>query len=474
METFKRFTPTKKVFLYFYSKTSDNKYQYIFIRNFLSKDKYGIISSESTLIDNHPLFTSARVLTNSFYKLLLGDNLSKIINGEITDISSLFLPNDKPLPHLKLWADPVMNYWLDKLSEQIIQYDDIDNIKIFFIELPLLDIKKLNSILQKNNYKYSFEYFTNETLLKELLDSESLNILSLLDLNKITEHIKSTEEFLKTNKGDLYIILACKKYGKNEKGFFHFPSLFKGIYRRNREDWRYLLVSKNEYPDEETLKKTRCLIIPGSELSVHDDLDFLRKTEKYMADLTKEIEENGKYPNLKILGICFGLEIIMSGLGAELDKNEWSAKARFGPEIINLKDEFWKLEYVIKSGIPKRKSLVIAEAHSEQIIKYPPQEKNYFTTIGSSDACECEISIDKKGQILMLQGHPEYSPGLSISRSVDMIMEFSGYKKEDINEESMKKFSEEYMNKEENKSSNFNEWRAICDSFMRYKNLVHK
>ena len=28
-------------------------------------------------------------------------------------------------------------------------------------------------------------------------------------------------------------------------------------------------------------------------------------------------------------------------------------------------------------------------------------------------------------------------------------------------------FEEDYFNKEENKKSNFNEWRAICDSFMR-------
>jgi len=180
-----------------------------------------------------------------------------------------------------------------------------------------------------------------------------------------------------------------------------------------------------------------------------------------------DIEEKGKYPNLKILGICFGLEIIMNGLGAELNKNSWDKKARFGPEIINLKDEFWNLDFVKKSGVEKRKNLIIAEAHSEQIIKYPPEDKNYFKTIGSSDACECEVVIDKKEKIFMLQGHPEYSPGLSMSRSLPMIMEFSGYKKEDINEESMNKFEEEFMNKEDNKNSTFNEWRAICDSFMR-------
>ena len=245
--------------------------------------------------------------------------------------------------------------------------------------------------------------------------------------------------------------------------------MIKGIYRRNKEDWRYYLTSKNEFPDKDTLNKAKCIIVPGSELSVHDNLKFLRKTEKYFANLIQEIEEKGKYPNLKILGICFGLEIILSGFGAELNKSNWDANSRFGPEIINLKDEFWELDYVKKSGVEKRKSLIISEAHSEQIIKYPPKNKNYFKTVGSSDVCECEVSIDKKGQVLMIQGHPEYSPGLYIGSSIDMIMEFSGYKKENINEKSMKNFEEDYMNKEENKNANFNEWRAICDSFLRYK-----
>ena len=129
MKTFKRYTPTKKVFLYFYSKVSNNKYQYLFILNFLSKSKYSIISSDCSLKDNSPLFAISRTLTNSFYKLLNKDNLSKILKGKIKDIYSLSFLNYKSLPYLKLWVDPMMNYWLDKFSEQIIQY--VDNSKYF-------------------------------------------------------------------------------------------------------------------------------------------------------------------------------------------------------------------------------------------------------------------------------------------------------------------------------------------------------
>ena len=271
-------TQTKKIFLYFYSKTSDNNYKYLYIQNFLSQNKYGIISSDVTLKDNNSLYCLARVLTNSFYKIFYKDNLLKLLKGEINDISSLLLPNNKELSYDDLWTDTVMKFWLDKLSEQIIQYDDIDNVKIFFIKIPLIDTEKLNSLLKKINYKFSFKYFSNDTISEANLDKESTNILSKLNLQQASTHIKSTEDFYKENKGDLYIILACKVAGENEKGFFHFPSLFKGIYRRNKEDWRYLLVSKNEFPDDKMLKKAKCIIIPGSDLSVHDNIAFLRKT----------------------------------------------------------------------------------------------------------------------------------------------------------------------------------------------------
>ena len=80
------------------------------------------------------------------------------------------------------------------------------------------------------------------------------------------------------------------------------------------------------------LKRAKCIIVPGSELSVHDNLEFLRKTEKYFYNLIKDIEEKGKYPQLKILGICFGLEIIMNGFGAKLNKSKWGNESRYGTE----------------------------------------------------------------------------------------------------------------------------------------------
>ena len=136
----KTYTPTKKVYLYFYSKTSQNEYKFLFIKNFLEKEKYDLITTEVDLKDNHSLFALGRILTNSFYNII--PNIQKISSEEIKDISEFLLPNNKTLTHFELWFDPVMNYWLDKLSLPTIQYDDIDYTKIFFIEIPFL-IRKI-------------------------------------------------------------------------------------------------------------------------------------------------------------------------------------------------------------------------------------------------------------------------------------------------------------------------------------------
>ena len=47
---------------------------------------------------------------------------------------------------------------------------------------------------------------------------------------------------MKNDNCDYYIILACKKQGDDQVGFFNFPALFQGIYRKNTEKWVYLVA----------------------------------------------------------------------------------------------------------------------------------------------------------------------------------------------------------------------------------------
>ena len=65
------------------------------------------------------------------------------------------------------------------------------------------------------------------------------------------------------------------------------------------------MLSSRELPNEKLLSESKCLIIPGSDLSVHNKLDFLRETEKFLKELIEDMLLKGKYQNLKIFGNLF-------------------------------------------------------------------------------------------------------------------------------------------------------------------------
>ena len=170
-----------------------------------------------------------------------------------------------------------------------------------------------------------------------------------------------------------YIILSLKTPGKEQNGFFHFPALFHSLYRKNSEEWKYINVSTDGLPSEELLSKTKAILIPGSNLSVYNDYDFLRKTEAFLKNLIEEILFNKKYPNLKLLGICFGMQIIVNALGGSIKK--MAGEHRGKPEDVEIVDnKFYEFNFYKNSGVEKMKILRINEAHGDEVIKYPDEK----------------------------------------------------------------------------------------------------
>lgn len=274
-------------------------------------------------------------------------------------------------------------------------------------------------------------------------------------------HIQSTEEAMKNNKCDYYIILACKKQGDDQVGIFHFPALFQGIYRKNKEKWIYLIASSDELPNEELLSKAKCLIIPGSDLSVYNEYDFLRKTEKFLFSLINDILFNNKYPQLKLLGICFGMEIFISAIGGKISNMGKGVFERF-PADINIKEDFWNFNFVKKSGVTKVKSMRLNEAHSDYIDTIP--EKYGFVHMGDSEKCKTELLVHPSERIFMIQGHPEYYPPFNYNRFAPIFLKHM--KKEDT-DENVEKFINHDLGNAISQNVNIHQWRSICYSFMK-------
>lgn len=452
--------PYKKAHLFFYSKClKTNDINFLFFKK-NSEKFYSTISTEVNDVDNAPPFSISRELTNSYGNLFTEHTIDKIISKTPLTKEDINKEEKVILPY-KLWSKDSYMYWLGQLSNNVIQYDEIKEEVIYFIELPYISIEDFNNNLKSIDFYGTFEYVNLNNYSNYTFSEETMRLFSFISINDAISHIISTEQAKKEDKLDTYIVLACKKKGKDQIGFFHFPALFQGLYRRNNEKWIYLVPSADELPNEDLLKQSKCIIIPGSELSVYEDYDFLRKTEVFLKQLIEDILYQGKYPQLKILGICFGMEIVISALGGKIG-NMGKGKNVRDPEKIKLIEDFWNLQFVKNSTVSKVETLSMCEAHGDFIEQWPDKYK--IKIYGKSPSCNCEVMVDEKEKLFLVQGHPEYHPQFFITRGVEWYLSFE---KKENTEENCLNFLNKSLSLEHNKNVNSKEWRQLCYTFMK-------
>lgn len=100
---------------------------------------------------------------------------------------------------------------------------------------------------------------------------------------------------------------ACRKN--------QYECLFKGFLLDNNEKWGFFEIQKNEYPTREQLKEMKGIIFPGAEdCSFDNSLPWLQG----LRDFIKMVYD--EYPHIKIIGCCFGHQIIAGVLGGKAEK----------------------------------------------------------------------------------------------------------------------------------------------------------
>ena len=456
------YTTLKKVHLFFYSLDENNNYNFILYKDSSNnKEEYTHIYNKITLSDNGSIYSLSRFLTQNFGNIFTDEFIQKLKENSNPEIKNNF----QKLKLYELWENDIYIYWLNKLSQNLIQYDEINSEVIYFLEIPFISIDKYNSLMEKNiEEKKRFIYLNKNNINTIKISTELNNILNIISLLKIEEHIINTIKLKSEQKNKIYIILSLKTPGKDQNGFFHFPALFQSLYRKNNELWKYINISTDGLPSEELLSKTKAILIPGSNLSVYNDYDFLRKTEIFLKKLIEDILFNNKYPSLKILGICFGMQIIINALGGKITKMKSQPKGT--PELIEIiDDKFYEFNFYKNIGIEKKKFLKINEAHGDEISEYP-DDKYKIKLYGSSQSCKNEIMVDDNEKILLIQGHPEYHPEFNSHRVAKFFIQFR-LKKEPTKDE-IEKFIYDYINNDEAKNVNVEEYRKMCYYFMKH------
>ena len=165
------------------------------------------------------------------------------------------------------------------------------------------------------------------------------------------------------------------------------------------QEFKHYRVATNIFPKD--IEECEGYIITGSPASCYEDLGWI----KNLIEFIKKLHAQKK----KMLGICFGHQIIAHALGGEVKKSEkgWGLGIR---EFDIVKNSKWMTPELESDKC----SLIFF--HQDQVITLPPNG----TQIGTDSFCENQIySIEE--HIFCIQGHPEFTAEYAEMRTTQLI-----------------------------------------------------
>ncbi|WP_428325059.1 type 1 glutamine amidotransferase [Nitrosopumilus sp.] len=117
-----------------------------------------------------------------------------------------------------------------------------------------------------------------------------------------------------------------------------------------------------------------------------------RKNEKKINEINSKIVNYSIKNNSKLLGICYGAEILSLTLGGTIKK---SSSLQKGNETVK----------IFENDLINNDSLLVFESHNFEIAKLPKE----LVSIGESSNCKYEIIKHVNKPIFGTQFHPEMS-----------------------------------------------------------------
>lgn len=117
-----------------------------------------------------------------------------------------------------------------------------------------------------------------------------------------------------------------------------------------------------------------------------------RKNEKKINEINSKIINYSIRNNSKLLGICYGAEILALTLGGTIQK---SSSPQKGNETVK----------IVENNLINNDSLLVFESHNFEISKLPKE----LVSIGESANCKYEIIKHVSKPIFGTQFHPEMS-----------------------------------------------------------------
>ncbi len=173
--------------------------------------------------------------------------------------------------------------------------------------------------------------------------------------------------------------------------FGQYPDMFATLMSRADPTMEFVTynVENGQYPDD--IDEVDAYLITGSKSSVYDDKPWISPLIEFVQRIAAH--------NKKIIGICFGHQLVAQALGGKTGKSDkgWGVGLHT--------HTFTELPSWHDGGDADLNILV---SHQDQVVKNATGAR----VLASSEFCEnavCQIG----DQILTFQGHPEFIPEYS-------------------------------------------------------------
>jgi len=116
-----------------------------------------------------------------------------------------------------------------------------------------------------------------------------------------------------------------------------------------------------------------------------------------LVDFTKKVLAQNR---VRLIGVCFGHQIIGRALGAKVDRSPIGWEISVSPVKLSTKGE----------ELFGQKDLAINQMHRDIVFPFP-YEKEGIELLGSSERCEVQ-GMYQQGRLLTVQGHPEFNEAI--------------------------------------------------------------
>ncbi|CAH1426138.1 unnamed protein product [Lactuca virosa] len=222
-----------------------------------------------------------------------------------------------------------------------------------------------------------------------------------------------------------------KKYG----GYF---GVFLRMLAEEGEIWDVFRVADGDFPDDGEIGVYDGFVITGSCKDAYGD-------DAWICELLTLLNKL-QLMNKKILGICFGHQILARALGGKVARAEsgWD----IGVRSINLSSSSMK----IFSNLEMPTTLSVIECHRDEVHELPSEVE----VLAWSDKTRVEM-FRYRDNIMGVQGHPEYSTDILKQLIDDRLLQCN------LIEES---YAVEIRSKLE-MDPDMESWKELCTSFLK-------